>query len=149
MADFTHLDKLRVQDDATAEYTFFRITGEPTLTMRAAHESNADFFNAALKRSKAAQRRSRGRKNQQPTKEMIEAARQEDIVLFAKYVVVGWTGVLDADDQEVEFSQENCAQFLNAIPTDMFTELRVFALDIENFRDDGMDPGELEDLLGN
>tara|TARA_R110002167_G_C12707228_1_gene655168 strand:- start:61191 stop:61640 length:450 start_codon:yes stop_codon:yes gene_type:complete len=149
MADFTHLGKLRVQDDATAEYTFFRIAGEPTLTVRAAHESNRDFFNAALKRSKAAMRRSRGRKNQMPTQEMIEQARQEDIVLFAKYVVVSWTGVIDAEDQDVEMTPEVCAQFLDAIPPDMFTELRAFCLDIENFREDGLDSEDLEDLLGN
>ena len=147
MADFTHLQGLRVDDNATAEFCFYRIAGEPTLTVRPAHESNREFFNAALKKSKAAMRRLRGRKGQMPTPETIEQARQEDIRLFAKHVVVSWTGVVEASGGEVELTEEVCRQFLEAIPSDMFTELRAFCLDIDNFRDeDCMDADELDEL---
>ena len=65
--------------------------------------------------------------------------------------MTGWSGVLDAKGDEVEYSEEVCIQFLDAIPPDMFIEMKVFCLDIENFREveDQMDPEDLEDVLGN
>jgi len=151
MADFKHLAALRVAPDATVDYTFFRIAGEPTLTVRPAGDTNPEFFNAALRVSKKAQRQNRGRKGQTPTPESIERARQQDIEIFADTIVTGWSGVLDSNGDEVEFSRENLVAFLNAIPADMFNELRNFCLDIDNFRDepDQMDEEELEELQGN
>jgi len=146
MADFTHLQGLRVGNDATAEFTFYGIAGEPTLEVRPATESNREFFNAALKRSKHAGRRQRGRKSI-PTPETIEQARQEDILLFSKYIVKSWpVPPVDSAGEPVEFSPEVVAQFLDAIPSDMFTELRVFCLEIDNFREDLMDPDDQEEL---
>lgn len=151
MADFKHLAALRVEADATVDFTFFRIAGEPTLTVRPAGDTNPDFFNAALRANKKAQRAARGRRGQTPTPESIERARQADITIFADTIVTGWSGVMDSDGNEVEFSRENLVQFLNAIPPDMFNELRNFCLDIDNFRDapEEMDEEELEDLQGN
>lgn len=151
MADFKHLAALRVAPDATAEYPFFRIAGEPTLIVRPAGDTNPDFFNAALRANKKAQRAAKGRKGQTPTPESIERARQADITIFADTIVTGWSGVLDAEGEEVEFNRENLVQFLNAIPSDMFNEMRNFCLDIDNFRDapEEMDDEELEDVSKN
>jgi len=150
MADFTHLQSLRVADDATASFTFFQIGGEPTLQVRHAGQSNRDFFNAALKMNKAAARGARKQRGGVPTPEDIEKARQQDIRIFARYIVTDWQNVLDSEGNQVEFSEEVCVQFLQAIPSDMFTELRVFCLDITNFREEEMmDEEELEDLQGN
>lgn len=150
MTDFSHLNSLRIKDDATQPYTFYRIGGEPTLDCRPAHESNREFFNAALKASKQASRRTNSRKGATPTQETIDAARKEDIRLFALCVVTGWSGVQDSKGNEVEFSRENVEAFLSAIPSDMFTELRAFCLDIDNYRDvDEMDIEEFEELSGN
>ena len=149
MADFQHLAKLRVQDDATAEFTFFRIVGEPTLTVRHAGDTNPDFLNAVLKKPKRLQRAAR--RARQITAASIDSARMEDIQLFARCIVVGWSGVLDSQGEEVEFTRENLIDFLTAIPPDMFNELRAFCLDIENFREesDMMDAAEEEELQGN
>ena len=151
MADFSHLKSLQVQSDAKATFTFFRIAGEPTLEVRPATEANNEFFNAVLKQGKAAARRARGRRGQTPTKEAIEQARQEDIKLFVKYIVVDWEGVLDSKGESVPYSSEVCEQFLKAIPSDMFNELRNFCLDIDNFRleSEQMEADELEELTGN
>jgi len=151
MADFTHLKGLSVKEDATSNFVFYGISGEPTLLVRPATNANIPFFNAVLKQSKAAMRRSRGRKGQLPTAETIEAARQEDITLFARFIVIGWERVVDASGAAVPFSEEVCRQFLNAIPLDMFNDLRAYCLDINNFRDtvDEMEPEELEELQGN
>jgi hypothetical protein len=151
MADFKHLASLRVQDNATVEYTFYRIGGDPTLSVQHAGRSNVAFFNAALRQTKIARRKAKSRKGAGITAASIEQARQEDIQMFAEFIVTGWSGVLDSKGKEVPYSQEVCIQFLNAIPPDMFDELREFCLDIENFRelDDTMDPQELEELKGN
>lgn len=150
MTNFSHLRSLQVQQDTTVEFTFYRIGGEPTLSVRHAGQENRDFFNAALKKSKQAARRLRGRQGAAPSHEDIERARREDAALFAKHIVTGWEDVLDADGEAVEFSEEVCLEFLLAIPSDMFTELRAFCLDINNFReDDSMGDDELEELQGN
>lgn len=149
MADFQHLSKLRVADDATAEFTFFRIVGEPTLTVRHAGDTNPDFLNAVLKKPKKLARQAR--RARQVTAQSIDQARLEDIQLFARVIVTGWSGVKDSEGNEVEFSRENLIDFLTAIPPDMFNELRAFCLDIENFREEGeeMDEEEEEELRGN
>ena len=64
------------------------------------------------------------------------------------YIVTGWSNVEDAKGKAVKFSKEVCRQFLIAIPGDMFDELRLFCLEISNFREE-MDPEELAELSGN
>jgi hypothetical protein len=149
--DFSHLKALQVQKDAKSTFVFFRIAGEPSLEVRPATSDNPEFFNAVLKQSKAAVRRARSRRGQQATTEAIDLARQEDIKLFVKYIIVDWDGVLDSKGELVPYSADACAQFLRAIPSDMFNELRNYCLDIENFRleSEQMEASELEELTGN
>lgn len=149
MADFSNLSKLRVKSDATAEFVFYSIAGEPTLSVAHAGDTNPEFLNAVLRQPKKLKRaRRRARKISQ---EAIAEARAEDVRLFSQVIVKGWSGVVDADGNEVDFAPEVCAQFLEAIPSDMFNELRAFCVDIENFREvpDDIDDEELEDLQGN
>ena len=42
--------------------------------------------------------------------------REQDRDLFPKFVIVGWDGVLDSDGEPVEFTKENCADLLAALP---------------------------------
>ena len=149
MAKFSHLKALSVSDGDTAEFTFYEIGGAPVLTCAPATKVNSDFLNAVLKQSKAAQRKLRARKGQMPTAAQLEEVKQQDVVLFTKYIVKDWRNVEDFDGTPVEFSEEACQEFLLAIPDDMFEDLRAFCLDISNFRQEGMDPEEQEELMGN
>ncbi len=146
MVDFKQFQKLDVTDDASAEYTFVYDGGAlGTLRVRPASDANPDFFNAVLKANKR-----KSRAASKPTRESIAMARREDIRLFSKYIVIGWSSVQDAKGKNVPFSEDNCIEFLTAIPKDMFNDLRLFCLDINNFREcELMDQEELEELKGN
>ncbi len=147
MTDFSNLQALHITDDATVEFVFFGIHGEPTLSVRPATQENKPFFNAVLAKNKQASRKAKGRRAAALTATTLVEARTADIELFVSYIVTGWTNVVDAKGKAVKFSKEVCRQFLEAIPGDMFDELRMFCLDIANFRLE-MDPGELEELSG-
>jgi hypothetical protein len=148
MTDFSNLSALQITEEATAEFAFFGINGEPTLTCRPATQENKPFFNAVLAKNKQAQRKQKGRRAQAPTAATLAEARANDIELFVEFIIVGWSNVVDAKGKAVKFSKDVCKQFLEAIPGDMFDELRVFCLEIANFRTE-MDPEELEELSGN
>ncbi len=148
MTDFSNLAALQIAEDATTPFTFYQIIGEPTLDCRPATQENKPFFNAILLKNKQTQRKQKGRRAVAPTAQMLAEARTADIELFVDYIVVGWTNVVDAKGKVVKFSKEVCKQFLEAIPGDMFDDLRVYCLEIANFRSE-MDPEELEELSGN
>lgn len=151
MVNFKHLEKLHVSQEDTEIYIFTGIMGRPRLRVKHAGECNHDFLNAALKENKKFKRQNRGRTDQEITEASIVSARKQDIVLFAKTVLVDWFDVVDSQGNKVDFSVDNAIQFLEAIPSDMFTDLKEFCLDIENFREipDEMDSEELEAIQGN
>lgn len=150
--NFSYLKKLHVDDSATARYCFEDINHEPILIVRHAGDSNPEFFNAVMKKSKGARRKAKTAKHLSGPEVVraLEEARKVDVELFVKYIVVGWEDVHDTDGELVEFSPEVCKQFLDLIPLDMFHEFRNFCLDINNFRDiEEMEDEELEELQGN
>jgi hypothetical protein len=147
MTDFSNFSALRIKEDTTAEFVFDEIEGEPTLTCRPATQENEDFFNAVLAKNKTAKRK-KSKSGTVPTAQLLKEARASDIEVFVDFIIVSWVNVLDAKGKAVPFSKEDCVLFLQAIPNDMFDSLRVFCLDIANFRPT-MDEEELSDLSGN
>ena len=157
MSQFGQLKALHVKDGDTAEFFFSELEGVPVLTCKPATNINKSFLNAVMAASKQASRVAKakrkvsGKQDDTITQAAIDRARMDDIDLFVDHVVVGWEDVVNQDGEPVEFSKENCRDFLQAIPPEMFTELRLFCLDIRNFRPDAveMDPEEQETLQGN
>lgn len=135
MVDFSHLQSLEVTNDRTAEYTFHNIEvngKSPTLIVAPAGEANKPYFNALLKRAgRTARQVSAGKINAG----MIGENRDEERELFPAYVVRGWKDMLDADGSEVEFTRENCTDFIKALPDWLFDDLRTFCGKPENFVD--------------
>jgi len=131
MANFSHLDDLAVDNSSTAEFIFSRIMGTPVLTVRPAHRVNRDFLNEMLSASKEVARRI-GKLEHEDTD--FDKVRENDADVFARCIVTGWRNVVDSDGNEVEFTRDNCREFLLAIPEDMFDNLRTFCLTIDNFR---------------
>lgn len=135
MADFKHLKDLAVDDTSTAKFRFTKIMGVPTLTVRPAHRVNKDFLNEMLAAPKKIARAAANRKSgDEDLAEHLSAVREGDVEVFARCIVVDWVNVFDSSDEQVEFSEENCMQFLRAVPEDMFDDLRSFCLNIDNFR---------------
>ena len=147
--DFSHLSNLKVRPSKQIEFTFERIAGEPALMVRSSSESNKPYLNALLKSGRRALRKMRGGKM---SAEVLAANRDQDRELFTKHIVVDWKAetVRNAAGKPVKFSPEACAAFLQALPNDLFDELRVFCGDVDNFREeDDLTREDIEGLAKN
>lgn len=147
MSRFSHVAKLKIDPAMTSPYTIEEIVGRPVLHLLHAGRSNHGYFNARLRSAKAAAKKTKGK-----GRAAIEAAAEEeayglerDREMFPKYVVTGWERVVDDDGADVPFSVESCAEFIEALPDDIFEGARLHAMATSNYREtsDG-DDDELE-----
>lgn len=76
----------------------------------------------------------------------MEAENEVTMQAFADSVVVGWRGMLDRNDQPLEFSREALLDLLNSCP-DVWDRLRIAAADRDNFRLNQVK--EIGEALGN
>jgi hypothetical protein len=127
--DFSYLRDLEVRDK-TARCTIYQVKGEPVLIVRPATEANKPYFNAVLRRTR---RNVRAVQAGAVSAAMIAENRAEDRELFPKFVVSGWEGVRDGSGQDVPFSEDACACFIEALPDWLFDEVRGFAGNSANF----------------
>lgn len=147
--NFSHLKGLCVRPDATAEFTFDGIEGEPTLTVKPATEANRAFLDAVLLQSKKIARHLRG-KGKKMSPEVLAASRDQDRELYPLHVVTGWpVPPVDVEGAPVPFSPEACAAFLRAVPDDMVDRLRSFCVNVDNFRGEEGDEEDAEAHAGN
>ena len=131
MAKFSHLQGLQLADTKEFELHQISVNGvSPVLVVKPSTESNKPFFNKVLQRMGKSARMLRSGKI---TPAMSAENRKDDRELFPKHVIVGWSNVLDTDGTIVPYSQEECANFLNALPDWIFDELRAFCNDPANF----------------
>lgn len=144
---FEHLKALEVKDKTT-EFPLTMLRGCPKLIVKPATESNKPYFNEVLRRSaKSVRKAVQG--NITVDVETLEKNREDDRSLFPKHVIVGWSGVLDSDGKEVEFSQSNCKEFLHALPDWIFDQIGIFCRKNSNFVDIDLDAEDAEDLAKN
>lgn len=117
----------------TARYELPPLEGleDAVFIVRPATEANKEYFNKVLKLT----RRRKGKLKRGVDTSYLEETREEDKELFPKYIVIGWENVYDEDGTLVEFSEEECQNFIKEMPPWMFDDLRNFAGDIENFLD--------------
>lgn len=137
-ADFSNITALAVTKDHTTDFTMYTVVGEPILTLKPAGEANKPYFNALLKKTGKYARRLKASKINAA---MLAENRDEDRALFPKYVIEGWSKrpPIDATGKPAPFSEENCIAFVEALPNDVFDEMRDHAAGMENFRDDDFD----------
>lgn len=146
MANFKNvLTRLKVAE-RTVPYTIFAISfpnpegGEvsPTLQVLSSTDRNEGYLNDLLK-SRSVQARAKVRT---PNSKMLKAARAEDVRLFAKHVIKGWSNMYDDSAVVVPFSVTECESFLTQLvdsAPEIFDELRAFCGDIDNFRESAID----------
>lgn len=133
---FGHLAKLN--PTGTARYEFpVVIEGDPWLQVRRADESNKPYYNAVL----ALNRRVRPARSAKAQRDMLNKQVAQDRKLYPKHVIVDWGGIFDDDGNEVPFSPEAAAEFLQKLPKYLIEDLRGFCSNPENFMelDDGDD----------
>lgn len=140
MTDFSYLEKLSVQDDATSEYTFHDIVGHKggavTLVVTPAGEPNKRYFSALTRYAL------KNRRAMQNNTNILADSRDLDRRLYAQHIVSGWKNVPDAKGDLVEFSHTRCSEFLGCLPDEMFDELREHCANLDNFK--GIAPEEAE-----
>ena len=136
MVDFSHLGQLDVKSEKLANYDLIELDGTPVLQLASASESNKPYYNALLKKSG---KKVRAVKSNRIDERMIKENREENKELFSKYVIKGWSGILDSNGEGVEFSVENVRAFLDALPDWIFDGVVQYASDVQNFIDDIID----------
>lgn len=144
-ADFSHFQKLEVRKDATSEYELVEL-GEnaPVLEGVFAGEKNRTYQNALLKR---ATRNARRLRSGRLTGRELRDNRDHDRELYPVCVIKRWRLVVDKNGKEVDFSEDNCFGFLEALPDHIFDDVRNHFSNPTNFIEDaGMEGEELEDL---
>lgn len=130
MSRFSRFKKSEVDPDRVVKYVLVQLDGEPVLHLKPGTQANKKYFKALLN-SAATQ----SRKSQATTMKTVEVNREEDRELYPGCVVVGWEKVLDDQGQAVEFSIEDCRDFLKALPDWVFDDVRNFAGNPANFVD--------------
>lgn len=133
MSKFSHLSALKVDASKLVRFTLGDITVNgvsPTLLLAPATEANKPYYNAVLKRVATAKKRSR---HSAVTMAFIDESREADIAEYAQYIVKGWEDMLDNKGNPIEFSKEECLEFLEAIDSWLFDQIRAFCVDPTNF----------------
>lgn len=138
---FSHLSKYEVKADRRIKYVIDDIEGEPILILAPATSENKPYYNKVLRKTA---------KNPMKAIKKINAGtvrenRDQDRILFANYVIKGWKRVVDGEGKEVEFSKENCFEYLTALPDWIFDQVRNYAATPDNF----IDEENIEDLSKN
>lgn len=130
----------------TAQFDLPWLAGEAFLLVKPANDTNKGYQNGVLRLT--------GKRRRLNTSGKISSAdadrdRADDLKLYPKHVVFGWGGIVDREGNEVEFSEEACAQFLAALPSWIFDKVRVFCMRSENFVDEDEETPDPAELAGN
>lgn len=141
MADFSNLKKLDVNEASEAEYVFEDIPGEPSIWFRPMTDANPAFLNErvrlAVERAEQANKETRGQRRKRVlSADQLEEDRELDRVLMARTCAIRWgTAPKDVEGSEPEFSEQNCYDFLKALPNYMLDPCRGFVANVYNFVD--------------
>lgn len=139
MSKFGALKNLDVNEDKTAEYKMVEITvngKSPIIITKMATQANKSYFNQLLKMSSTSAHTANMVKAGKINSAMVDEAREKDKALFPKYVMVDWKDVVDLETgKEVPFSEEDAAEFIEALPDWVFENFRQFAGNTVNFTD--------------
>ncbi len=136
MVDFSNVAKLKF-DGKPVPFIIDELEGSPTLFVLPANDSNEELLNYVLKNSAKLTRLSR----QKADANMLAATRKQDRDTYSRFVIKGWDDVVEASGKAVPFSQQNCHDFLTALPDFIFDRLRNFCMTPANFMNVGDDIG--------
>ncbi len=130
MTNFNHLKEKDVRQDTTSRFELYMIDGSPTLILAPATEANKSYFNKILALSrKMSGIVAAGGLNTA----MLDETRSLDKSLYPGLIIQGWENVRDDKGIAVEFSPEECSQFLAQLPNWIFDDIRAYASKPINF----------------
>ncbi len=154
MSDFSHLQALEVtEDDSPHEFELYEIDTAPVLYVRCT-QSYAPYENRIRARRSEIERKHRkakkGKGRKRANDALLDLMRSPDREAYPGTIVYGWKTNKDANGIEVEYSEDTCRQFLNALPDWLFDRIRLYCMEPQNFVDTGEpDEEEEEELAGN
>ena len=95
MADYSHLKKLDVNEQTTAEYIFEDIPGEPSIIFAPMTDSNPDYLNErvriAVERAEADQANTKAKRREKIlSSARLDEEREIDRELMARTCAKGW-----------------------------------------------------------
>lgn len=119
----------------------------PKLTGRHAGESNKAWQNAVNKHNA---KTGIMRRIAAGDSGVNQIAIDRDVELYPEHIFTGWEDVVDEDGNEVQFSKEECRQFLEALPRWVFDDVRLYFANAINFvGQDEPTPTQVADVAGN
>jgi len=129
MVSFEHL-KAREIAGKSVWLSVPQVTDAARLKLLPATDANPGYQNGLLRMAGSRLRKTaaRGAKSID-----VEQSREDDRLLYARHVVVGWEGIEDAEGQPVPFSREVAEEFFAVLPAWIFDRIRIFAMVPENF----------------
>ena len=117
------------------------------LLVKTATNENTEFNEASL-RMGGQRRRDIIEGGASLTSDNAKEDREEDRILYPKYIIVGWGGIrkkINRDGKievvDVPFSRDECAKFIKVLPGWIFDKLRMFCMRPEKF----LDPDDLQE----
>lgn len=136
MSKFGNLKQYEIDPTKSVKYsiTDIEMGGKtPYLMVKPATQTNKPYTKAQLKSSNQ-------RIQRQAAKgislEGLEANREDDKAHYPKFIITGWGNVFDDEGNDVPFTVENCAEFLEALPDWVFDGVRAFCSVPTNFADE-------------
>lgn len=151
---FRNLGRFDVSQ-ATAWLEMPELGSKARILLKPATDSNKQYYNAML-RTSGKRARTMARTGT-VSAEDLELNRDEDRILFPKYVIAGWEKVETEEDEHrsedekeyVPFSRANAIELCAVLPNHLFDRIRNFAATPEQFyAEDELLPDE-DELAGN
>ena len=135
--------QLRVGTERIARFELNTIESggkTPTLLLRYAGEGNAGYTNAVLK---LVNEDRGGKAGGKVSLAKIAADREQDVPIFAQYVIAGWENFHEDSGESAPCTPDKVEEFLRSLiekqpdgstAADVFDKIRAFAKNAENFR---------------
>jgi hypothetical protein len=150
---FKNLDKYTLSGNSVTRFSMPALGAKAVLLLAPALECNSQYYNAMLKMS--GQRQRQLLKSKSVTAADIDMARDEDRVLYPRYVIKGWENVegdgegLD-ENGHVPFTRENAQKLCHQLPLELMDDVRNEASTPSRFyADDEIPAPDADELAGN
>lgn len=153
MADYSIYAKQAVTGETTKEYIFAYLVGEPSIVCAVAGKANPAFYAESIRRNLEDTAKA-PRQAPDQTPETVMAEEQQvlatDKDLISKFCVRGWgkSPPKDATGKTPDFTPEEAADFLRAIPTEHFELFRGWVRNVFNFTPEVKIDGKTADAAG-
>ena len=154
MGNWDNLRKLEVDKESAVEFEFYEFPDPCPVLFVKCTVGNSAYHDAIRTERESIERKlnkkkNKGRKRTNRDINLMKLLRDPDRRHYPGNIIVGWKNNIDDDGTEVEFSDEECADFLQKLPDYLFDRLRYYVIEPKHFIDTAMSSDDEEALTGN